>query len=272
MRLLAAILAVLLTLSGCSPGEQEPDLTPYPGDEVTQGPEAATDKEAATEPGQEPETAMEPETEHEPEAEPETDKEPEMAMEAEPEAEPEPSDDAFVPVSEYLPGVYVDLKYSGEDNFTGCVIYSFTGAWLRYGTVKKLRLVCQELEEMGYTLLIWDAFRPTQAQFKLWEVCPDPTYVANPERGFSSHSRGNTVDVTLAYGDGTPLPMPTGFDDFSELADRDYGDVTDEDALENVRLLEDIMTAHGFRPYEGEWWHFSDEDQYPVEEDFVPEE
>ena len=30
------------------------------------------------------------------------------------------------------------------------------------------------------------------------------------------------------------------------------------------------MTACGFRPYSGEWWHFTDTDDYPVEEVFSP--
>ena len=108
-----------------------------------------------------------------------------------------------------------------------------------------------------------------EAQFRLWEVCPNPVYVANPERGYSSHSRGNTVDVTLALEDGTPAEMPTGFDDFSPLADRNYSDVSEIPAA-NARLLEDVMADCGFQPYSGEWWHFSDTDSYPVEADFVP--
>ena len=94
-------------------------------------------------------------------------------------------------------------------------------------------------------------------------------YVANPEKGFSSHSRGNTVDVTLTLKDGSPVETPSGFDDFSPLADRDYSDVP-EAAAANARLLEDAMTDCGFKPYSGEWWHFSDTDSYPVKEDFVP--
>ena len=94
-------------------------------------------------------------------------------------------------------------------------------------------------------------------------------YVANPERGFSSHSRGNTVDVTLVLEDGSPVEMPTGFDDFSPQADRDYSDVP-ETAAAKARLLENAMAEQGFKPYAGEWWHFSDEDSYPVEADFVP--
>ena len=63
--------------------------------------------------------------------------------------------------------------------------------------------------------------------------------------------------------------MPTGFDDFSALADRNYGDCT-EAAAENARLLESVMKKHGFKPYSAEWWHFTDTDSYPVAEDFEP--
>ena len=40
---------------------------------------------------------------------------------------------------------------------------------------------------------------------------------------------------------------------------------------ENALLLEKIMTDCGFKPYKGEWWHFTDTDTYPVEEEFVPD-
>ena len=165
---------------------------------------------------------------------------------------PEPAAEDFVPVAEWLPQVGVDLRYAGSDNFTGQTIYDFTDAYLRYGTVQKLARAQEALEDAGYSLLIWDAFRPVEAQFLLWEVCPDPVYVANPEKGFSSHSRGNTVDVTLTDLEGGDVEMPSGFDDFSPLADRDYSDVS-ETAAAHAQLLEDVMTDCGFRPYSGEW-------------------
>ena len=130
--------------------------------------------------------------------------------------------------------------------------------------------VSRDLEELGLYLKIWDGFRPVSAQFRLWEICPDPTYVANPNSGYSSHSRGNTVDLTLVDGNGTELEMPTGFDDFSARADRDYSDCTPEEAA-NAQVLELVMEKHGFSGYFGEWWHFSDTDNYPVEEVFSPE-
>ena len=72
------------------------------------------------------------------------------------------------------------------------------------------------------------------AQFKLWELCPNSKYVANPNKGFSSHSRGNTVDITLIKADGGEVQMPTGFDDFSLKADRDYTDCPEEEEIDEI--------------------------------------
>ena len=183
---------------------------------------------------------------------------------------PEPeSDEVFVRVLDYIPTASQQLMYATESNFTGQVIYDFTEAYLRWGTVKKLQLVCEDLAQMDLYLKIWDGFRPVSAQFTLWEVCPDPTYVANPNKGYSSHSRGNTIDVTLVDANGQELEMPTAFDDFSSKADRNYSDCT-ETAANNAQLLEILMEKHGFTGYFGEWWHFSDVTSYPVETVFEP--
>ena len=186
-----------------------------------------------------------------------------------PATEPEPAEDAFVRVTKYIPEIRQELPYATEDNFTGQVIYDFPDAYLRWGTVKKLRAVSDELAQMGLGLKIWDGFRPVSAQFRLWQVCPTPTYVANPEKGFSSHSRGNTVDLTLVDEVGRELEMPTAFDDFTAKADRDYSDCS-ETAAENARLLERMMEKHGFSGYFGEWWHFTDTQDYPVDKVFEP--
>lgn len=182
---------------------------------------------------------------------------------------PEPADSDLVCVLDYIPTARQELRYATRENFTGEIIYDFQDAYLRYGTVKKLMAVSEDLAEMGLGLKIWDAFRPVSAQFQLWAVCPDPTYVANPNVGYSSHSRGNTVDLTLVDAWGEELLMPTGFDDFSAKADRNYSDCTEE-ARSNALILELIMEKHGFTGYAGEWWHFSDVDSYPVEELFCP--
>lgn len=182
---------------------------------------------------------------------------------------PDPQDMVFVAVEDYLPQVHTELKYATEDNFTGQVVYEFSTVYLRYGTLQKLAAVQTDLEELGLGLKIWDAFRPVAAQYKLWEICPDRRYVANPNTGFSDHSRGNTVDVTLVDSQGREVPMPTGFDDFTKKADRDYSDCSRE-AADNALILEVLMEKHGFTGYQNEWWHFIDTVTYPVEEAFLP--
>lgn len=175
----------------------------------------------------------------------------------------------LVRVQDYIPDVLVELKYSSDDNFTGQRIYDFEDLFLRYGTVVKLKAAAEEFRTMGLKMKIWDGFRPVSAQFRLWEICPDDTYVADPHKGYSNHSRGFAVDLTLVDADGREIQMPTAYDDFSGRADRDYSEC-DAITTENARLLERIMEKHGFSGYWGEWWHFNDKDKYEVETCFDP--
>lgn len=180
-----------------------------------------------------------------------------------------PADDALVAVAEYVPGIFVDLMYAGDDNFTGETIYDFQNAYLRYGTVKKLVAAQKKLNQQGYSLKICDAFRPVSAQFKLWEILPDPDFVADPYHGYSTHSCGNTVDLDLVAIDGSSVEMPTPVDTFSPLADRDYSDVSRE-AERHALILQNAMVDSGFKISFTEWWHYYDRVSYPVAEDFEP--
>lgn len=183
--------------------------------------------------------------------------------------EKEPEDDEYVLVNKYIPDIYVELMYATDNNFTGVRIYDFTDAYLRYGTVKKLANVQKELKEQGYSLKIWDAYRPFEAQQKLWEVYPDPNYVANPANGMKKHNIGGTVNITMVTADGSVISMPTEFDDFSLKADRDYSDIEDEEAVKNVMILQNAMENNGFTGYQGEWWDYSDTVEYEAV-DFEP--
>ena len=181
-----------------------------------------------------------------------------------------PDKEELVRVQDYIPEIRQALAYATVNNFSGQRIYDFTDAYLRYGTVEKLALVCQELAEQGIGLKIWDGFRPVAAQAKLWEICPDATFVSHPITGYRAHCRGNAVDVTMVdLETGKELPVPTGFDNFTVYADRDYSDCSEETAR-NAMLLEETMEKYGFTPYFAEWWHFTDTDDYPVEEYFDP--
>ncbi len=180
-----------------------------------------------------------------------------------------PAPGEFVRIRDYIPDIYVDLKYAAPDNFTGHTIYQFTDAWLRYSSVQKLAQAQSLLREQGYSLVIWDAFRPHAAQHKLWEVYPVDGFVANPIKGCSPHTRGNTVDVALCTLEGELLEMPCEFDDFSNRANRDYSDATPA-AAHHATIMEQAMDAAGFRPYFDEWWHFVDRETYDPDYEFIP--
>lgn len=195
---------------------------------------------------------------------------PQATQPSETQPAPEPEDTDFVRISDYIPDVRVELAYATADNFTGTQIYEFTDAFLRYGTVKKLAAVAQTLRQSGYGILVWDGYRPVYAQQMLWDICPNPTYVSKPGTGTQAHCRGTAVDISLYdLQTGEKLEMPSGFDEFSALGDRDYSDCT-QSARKNAELLEDVMVQCGFKPYSGEWWHFSDNDFYDIEYVFDP--
>lgn len=183
------------------------------------------------------------------------------------ETTPKVSPHDMVNLAEFIPVIKVDLRYATPNNFTGAIIYDDDTAYLRRGTAEKLKVAQTEFATHGYTIKVWDAYRPPAAQFKLWEKVPDARFVINPHKGYSYHSRGVAVDVTLIDEKGQEIIMPTGFDDFTALADRNYNDL-DQKAAANARFLEKIMLKHGFTSIYYEWWHFidSDKDKYPVYE------
>lgn len=178
-------------------------------------------------------------------------------------------DTDMVCVSAQIPDILVELRYGGPENFLNKPIYEFQEAYLRRGTVKKLAAVQADLRSRGLGLKIWDAFRPVSAQFALWKQMPDSDFVADPRKGYSNHSRGNAVDVTLVDASGRELPMPTAFDSFLPQARRDCAFLP-EPGAGNSELLCAVMEEHGFHAYEGEWWHFADSVRYEVELSFHP--
>lgn len=175
----------------------------------------------------------------------------------------------YVRVLDYIPDIEVELKYATDDNFTEQVIYDFDDAYLRYGTVLKLKDAQEQLKALGYRIKIWDAYRPFYAQEKMWEIYPNATYVANPAKGMSGHNLGNTMDITLVTLDGSEVTMPTEFDSFSKRADRNYSEI-EEPAASNALLLQNIMYQNDFKGYYGEWWDFTDQTTYTEINDFMP--
>ena len=161
----------------------------------------------------------------------------------------------FVDIQQIIPSVDLDIKYATTDNFTHTKLYQNPRALLRQGTAVKLKKVADEVEKKGYHLKIWDAYRSPEVQFTMWKLVPDTRYVANPFKGYSNHSRGSAVDLTLIDSQGNELAMPTGYDDFTAAAARANDNV-------HAKYLQTVMLKHGFKSLATEWWHFDDQDSY----------
>lgn len=184
--------------------------------------------------------------------------------------------DGFVYVDEHVPGVVVDLRYAGTDNFIGDRIdgYQSSRAVISLPAAQALGKVQADLARFGLGIKVFDAYRPQRAvnHFVRWaqdiadnrnkaSYYPDVDkrdlfrldYIA--ER--SGHSRGSTVDLTLvSLADGSELDMGSGFDFFGVESWPEHPGISAQQRA-NRMLLQQVMTRHGFVPYSKEWWHFT---------------
>ena len=184
------------------------------------------------------------------------------------------SENTLVKVKEIIPDIEIELKYATIDNFTKQILYPSNICFLAFGAVENLKLVQDSLRNInsydgvkyshGLGLKIWDGFRPRSVQYRMWEIVPDPKYVADPNIG-SSHNRGGAVDLTIIdFSTKDELDMPTTFDFFGAEAHHDYMDHPRQ-VIANRELLKDLMTNVGsFSIYPEEWWHY----KYPPSDNF----
>jgi zinc D-Ala-D-Ala dipeptidase len=150
--------------------------------------------------------------------------------------------------------VAIDLAYATAANITGKPIYRRAACYLHPEAAAGLERAIALARPLGLRLRILDAFRPAEAQWLLWNACPDPEFLADPRRG-SPHSRGAAIDLTLLGPDGCALDMGTAFDAFTPLSH--HGNTEVPVAAQRHRfLLLGLMSAAGWDFYANEWWHY----------------
>jgi D-alanyl-D-alanine dipeptidase len=184
--------------------------------------------------------------------------------------------DAFVDAASVAQGLIVEARYASPHNFVGRPIegYDRPLCYLTRPAAAALAQVVADLEARGLTLKVFDCYRPARAvaHFVRWarnlrDQAMKPEFYPNVDKStlfrdgyiatHSGHSRGSTVDLTLAdRTSGKELDMGTPFDFFSPHSwpsDRSVGTA----AQTNRALLAQAMRKRGFRPYDKEWWHFT---------------
>jgi CubicO group peptidase (beta-lactamase class C family)/D-alanyl-D-alanine dipeptidase len=165
------------------------------------------------------------------------------------------------------PKIKLDIRYATTNNFLSTPVYSEARAFLQRPAAEALLRAHKKLMEMGYGLLIHDAYRPWYVTKIFWDVTPDDKkiFVADPSQG-SRHNRGCAVDLSLyELATGTPVEMVGVYDEMSE---RSYAGYPGGTSLQrwHRELLRRIMESEGFLVYPFEWWHFDygDWQKYPI--------
>ena len=196
-------------------------------------------------------------------------------------AQPRPR--SFVDAATVVPGLWLEMRYASSNNFVGRPIngYQAPVCLLTRQAATALASVQADLARFGLGLKVFDCYRPTRAvaDFAVWardlddqarraEFYPDVDmsqlfafgYIA--ER--SGHSRGSTVDLTVIdRATGAELDMGSPFDLFSPRSWPESNAVGPTQRA-NRLVLQSVMRAHGFKPLEQEWWHFTlEHEPYP---------
>ena len=160
----------------------------------------------------------------------------------------------LVEITEAQHRVVIELAYATPRNLTGAPVYRTPICYLNEEAALLLARAVGLAEPLGLRLKIFDALRPTEAQWLLWNAKPDPNFLADPRRG-SPHSRGAALDLTLIDGNGASLDMGTEFDAFTPLSHHGTTAIPVA-AQENRLLLLGLMSAAGWDFYRNEWWHY----------------
>jgi zinc D-Ala-D-Ala dipeptidase len=209
----------------------------------------------------------------------------------------------FVPLDDIDATILQDMRYATKYNFVGRRIagYREPVCILHRRAARALSRAQDELREQGYTLKVYDCYRPQRAvdHFVRWsqngsqrmkrEFYPrvdkarvfDLGYIARR----SGHSRGSTVDLTLVKLPAKEQPrwsrkefglVPCTAPRRRRFPDNSVNMGTSYDcfdtrshtfsgrARENRLRLRRTMDRAGFAPYDNEWWHFTLRDErYP---------
>lgn len=174
----------------------------------------------------------------------------------------------FLRLAEIAPDLLQEMRYAGPHNFTGAPVpgYGAPQCWLRADAAKALAAAAAEARSSGFSLVVYDCYRPRRAvaAFVDWSRNSDerakPEYYPRVDKsalfaeGYiaerSTHSTGLAVDIGVRGWDfGTPFDF---FDPRSWTAAE-----TSQKARANRDALLALMRRRGFENYPREWWHFT---------------
>jgi D-alanyl-D-alanine dipeptidase len=206
--------------------------------------------------------------------------------------------DGFVYLHRVDPSIITDIRYAKDNNPLGRPLkgYNRDVAILTEEAAEALKNVQAECRERGYTLVVYDAYRPKKSIQDLMEWAQNSSdqksksvyypYLAKADlivKGYidekSAHCRGSSVDVTITpeakgnhpvnifqrmlqdgteitYQDDGTLDMGTSYHFFDDASAYNSPKVK-EDEKDNRQTLRDLMTRHGFQAKDNGWWQYT---------------
>ena len=188
--------------------------------------------------------------------------------------------DGFLYLKDIDNEIIIDLKYYSKSNFTAKIVdgYYSNNAILTVEAATALVNAQKDFKKIGFSLIVFDAYRPQSAVdfFVEWSkdtndainkniYYPDINKLELFDLGYiahkSGHSRGSTIDVSLIdLSNNNQIDMGTIYDFFGPESSTLYPNIS-ENQKYNRSLLNDIMSNNGFKNYSKEWWHFTLEDE-----------
>ncbi|MDY3803388.1 MAG: M15 family metallopeptidase [Alloprevotella sp.] len=202
-----------------------------------------------------------------------------------------PEEDAsqFVVLTDVVPDAILEIRYYSTYNFIGRRIpgYEEPIAMLTRQAADSLKKVSDDLIKQGYRLKIFDGYRPQKAvdYFMKWakdvnDTLMKPYFYPELDKSVlvpqeyiaekSGHTRGSTIDLTLFDMKlEKEVDMGCTYDYFGLASHPDaqpgqeIGAYTpiNRQQYANRMTLQNAMKAHGFKPYDCEWWHFTLENE-----------
>lgn len=150
----------------------------------------------------------------------------------------------------YMSGAEFDLSFASEDNVTGEALYEDIPL-VDEAFAEKLMEAYEIFRKAGYTIKIYDVYRPASAQTAI------ETAIGGATDCGSQHSSGYAIDMSLVnIWTSKELRMPTAVHEFGEKTARTASDKWDWEVNNNVKYMTDVMTSVGFETVDGAWWHF----------------
>lgn len=201
------------------------------------------------------------------------------------------SKNVLVNIAEYIPSLDIRLAMAQEQNFfqmadqaidglTNKQFYTAEGsingseAWLKYEPAKKLAIAQDSFLADGYSIVIYDAYRPYSATKSFQAAYRN--FLNQQSKSFksqwfgelgeswflaqkaSSHNYGVAIDMSLKTLDGQLVSMPSAIhtlDKRSAICEWKNANTAESKA---ALYMKTTMENAGFSYLKSEWWHFQD--------------